>query len=168
MNVQIPTSREVINAIGNLLTYYVDRQQIVVAIMIEFRPDIIEGLGINKILNIDITRQYQEWQVRIDGFSFAGIWKNEWEYLFHGHGCRLIHKITKEPLEWNAGHPKSFYIGWFARHADWKLQTQKNEPDIEIYRSLKENKQLDVVFSHMIELDMLIKPPDKNGYFFVR
>jgi hypothetical protein len=51
----------------------------------------------------------------------SGYWgdNNEWQYFLHGGGCRLIHTVTGEPINWNATTVERFDKFWFLDYLLW-------------------------------------------------
>ena len=119
-------------ALARLIEQFLERKQIVFELLLEFRPDIFKIYGIDKVipvLNIDNRIEQLIKSYNKDNYN-PDVPINGWHRFFHGHGCKLTHAITKEPLEWDIGHPRSFYIEWFGENLEWRMKNQKDHPDI--------------------------------------
>src|SRR5260221_11415033 len=86
--------------IYSLIRKFVERQKLALSIIEDLHPDFLlrddllkDGL-IDELL--DATKTYSH-------VPQKGYWgeNNEWEYFFHGGGCRLIHSMTREPIDWD-------------------------------------------------------------------
>jgi hypothetical protein len=98
---------EVQNAIYRLVQQFVERQKIVREAIAELRPTYL-GLNLPH------------------GRPSIGFWgeNNEWKYIVHGMGCKLVHRNTGEPLEWDAPHVEIFDRYWFVNWLVWILNAQ--------------------------------------------
>ena len=118
-----------------LVKQYVGRQSLVLEVMRELRPDIIVRLE----KRVDSMTQEQWIELRLENQrkSQVGFWgkEQEWEYFFHGGGCRLIHKQTGERINWDAGDLNTFNLDWFISHLQWHLKQSDDNEDIKIVRS---------------------------------
>jgi hypothetical protein len=63
-------------------------------------------------------------QPNIAPVTGTGYWgeNNEWRYYLHGVGCRLIHTITDEIVDWDASDPYRFDPYWFVEWLSWFLK----------------------------------------------
>jgi len=154
-------------ALVNLIFDYVQRQQLVVQAMVHFRPDLIRGLEIDKILGINLEEEYKFFLEHYLGNDaiFNGIWRDEWQYYLHGYGCKLTNLKTKEPLEWDAGHPQSFYLGWFATHLEWRIQQNFSNEYIKICYIWLQSNALQDALDKLIEDGVLQNQPEYSGWF---
>lgn len=158
--------RKIVHCIARMISHYIIRQQIVVELLLEYGTGLMKHYGVDIILDIDIEKQRIFWEQNYLGnIPQIGIWRDEWEYFMHGRGCRLTHKTTKEPFEWDAGHPKSFYLGSFYTHAQWRTLHDPQHDDILLYKS----KIVDIkeTFNLMENIDMLVRDPLHGTYFLV-
>lgn len=107
-------------AIYTLVKRFVQRQAIVLEALKELRPDFfMETTDENVAIILAYRRSSQ-----------IGYWGEgkQWEYFIHGRGCRLIHTITGEPVEWDVYDLNTFNQDWFVHHLEWLLkQTYQDE-----------------------------------------
>jgi hypothetical protein len=102
----------------HLLTQeYVNRQDLVRQIMFDVRPDILARFDKNVSPDhlYELAAQYLHYPQR-------GFWgtDTEWEYYFHGHGCRIVNTISQEPIEWDAPDIWQFDRYWLLNYLQWK------------------------------------------------
>ncbi len=55
-----------------------------------------------------------------------GTWGDaqEWQYFFHGKGCRLRNTLTGEVIDWDCPNVEAFDPYCFLDHLRWRLETQ--------------------------------------------
>jgi hypothetical protein len=141
-----------------LVERFVQRQHLVVEAIKEIRPDLLsEHIG-----GETKPRPPKEY-IRA---TQAGDWgKNkEWDYFIHGGGCRLIHKVTKEPIEWNAPDINKFDPYWFCNWVQWLLsQSTEDESEKEIVFTLESRlKSQDIKEMRKIVFELLNQLRDKG------
>ena len=98
------------DAIYGLIHRFVQRQQLSLEVIREFRPYLVDSTKRRP------TKEYAP-------ATNWGYWgqKNEWEYFLHGGGCRLTHTITGEIVDWDAPDLYRFDPYWFAGWLAWCL-----------------------------------------------
>jgi len=108
-------------AVHSLVSSFVQRQKLVLAALSEIRPDLLDMVGEKRVRP---TKEYIK-------LTQSGYWgeDKEWRYFIHGRGCRLIHTVTKEPIEWDAPDVQRFDPYWFVNWVNWLL-TQGDENKI--------------------------------------
>lgn len=121
------------NALVRLIEEFLERKQIVLEFLLERLPGFFKDIGIDKILNIDERIELAgyintELYADLDYDPDAAV--NGWHRYIHGHGCKFIHATTKEPIEWDIGHPRSFNTNWFGENLEWRMKNQKDHPNI--------------------------------------
>jgi hypothetical protein len=144
--------------------YYIERQQLVVQAMLDLKLD-INAIGkfgalawgydelsnesslaeIDHLLQNTFDEHKREvlkarkyaMEVKV---SRKGVWMDDtgqnWNYHLHGGGCLLQNIQTQEPLDWDCPNPKAFDSYFFARHLDWRLNTNQADEDIRNLREL--------------------------------
>lgn len=122
------------SAVYAAIRKFVQRQSLVLEAMKDLRPDIVmrrrnEGDPDPK----EVARLTQEYFRRPP----VGDWgeNKEWEFYLHGAGCRLTHKITNEPIEWDVGSLDRFDRFWFVYHLEWRLDSDVADEDISVIRA---------------------------------
>ncbi|MBN8594454.1 MAG: hypothetical protein J0M33_22040 [Anaerolineae bacterium] len=105
------------------LRTYVERQEIANQALSQLRPDLLmlaNAQGAEQIMNGFALREAYE------AIPFTGIWLDsdgkEWDYFIHGLGCRLINRISKEQIEWDAPDVTAFDIEWFINWVEWYVE----------------------------------------------
>lgn len=93
------------------LADFIGRQQLVVRAALE--------LGVNPVM---LAKGVAGWYDKVPSF---GDWGDEWEFAFHGAGCDLRHKLTSEPISWNAPDPQAFSVMPFLHHLEWRLNHEQ-------------------------------------------
>ncbi len=119
-------------AIYTLVKRFVQRQAIVLEALKELRPDFfIETTDENVAIILAYRRSSQ-----------IGYWGEgkQWEYFIHGRGCRLIHTITGEPVEWDVYDLNTFNQDWFIRHLEWLLKQKNQDKSLISVKVWLENK----------------------------
>lgn len=58
----------------------------------------------------------------------VGTWGVEWDFTFHGSGCLLRNRRTKEEIDWNGPDLASFSPYFFAYHLEWRLAQSHDLP----------------------------------------
>lgn len=139
---------EVVEALLHLMEHFIERQQIVVRIMVLLRPELIRRYGIDKLLGIDIEpnlRALQIAQDKLEDFRmiFDGVWKDEWRWRLHGIGCQLTNIHTGEPFNWDSVHP--YDLEYFWQHLDWRIRHEPTDLSIQTYLKWKQNHKLEPV-----------------------
>lgn len=115
-------------AVYKLVTQYVTRQELVLAAITELRPDILSlAKGETNEELLQMVKQYAN-------VPQVGRWgpDKEWSYFIHGGGCRLIHTLTQEPIEWDAPNVRECDRFWFMNYLIWWLtqaSSMDNEPE---------------------------------------
>jgi hypothetical protein len=131
------------SALHNIIVKFVDRQLVVLEAMRELRPDITMTM-----LNIGTAHEQQEATKQFhkrrkeEGYSGLGYWgaNNEWQYFQHGLGCRLVHTVTQERIEWDLGNLCRFNRFWFVNYLEWLLSTDQSDQDVQVIRSWLNNQ----------------------------
>jgi hypothetical protein len=120
-------------AVYKLIKVFVERQKIVFGAMIELHPLLMARAGV--IPESQLPQNVKE--RRLSSIVFAGDWgeAKEWNYYLHGAGCRLVHKTTGEPIEWDASDVKRFDSYWFTKWIEWSLEQESYGESIEVIKS---------------------------------
>jgi hypothetical protein len=123
-------------AMCRLIERFVDRQALAAQTMQALRPDKI--LKASPAVPIEeIYRAHEKYS----GTPTIGVIE-EWHYAFHGLGCRLIHRETKEPIEWDAPDLQRFDRYWFENWVTWLLSQSNSDKDVAIIKSSMVKMQL--------------------------
>lgn len=124
--------------VRNLIAYFILRQQLVLVAMVDVNPKFLY-----KLTQIDIEPYAQLHRERLLDYKRAKaegkldevptlpIWKGDWECFAHGHGCRLTHLRTGEPIEWDTPDAQGFRIDWFMNHLEWRLKNELHDPYVQ-------------------------------------
>jgi hypothetical protein len=126
----------VVQAIQNLIATYKERQQIVIAAMVELRPDIIKLRSDERFLDSEVAARLHTLitnsESEFRGWSFTkGTWGNDsWDYDLGYTRLTIINKITAEPLTWAASDPAAVEIDGFRRHLQWRINNQPDDENI--------------------------------------
>lgn len=120
------------SAVYSLIKKYVKRQSIVLEALKDMRPDIVR-----RWMEPHAPKDISEATVDYYCLHPIGTWGSdrEWDYFIHGWGCRLTHKQTGEPIEWDVGNLKIFDKNWFLNHLKWQLENNNEDDDIQIIKS---------------------------------
>ncbi len=115
-------------AVYKLVKAFVERQKIVFDAMMELHPRLMSRYRV-----IPLQPEQDKWPM-----TFIGDWgeAKEWNYFLHGAGCRLIHKLTGEPIEWDASDVKRFDSYWFTKWVEWYLEQEHDDESIRIIKLL--------------------------------
>jgi hypothetical protein len=125
----------------SLVQRFVQRQAIVLEAMRDLRPDLVAEAG-DEIPPQFIGENRKEYLRKF----YKGHWgkDKEWEYYLHGGGCRLIHTVTQERIEWDAGSLLRFDRFWFANYVEWLLNQDVEDENLTTFREWFK-KELSVV-----------------------
>jgi hypothetical protein len=143
-----------------LVEVFVARQEVVLKAMKELRPDIVaryEGTYMPEML-AQLTLEYSR-------HPQTGYWgeNQEWEYFLHGGGCRLTHRTTGEPIEWDVGSLKRFDKTWFVNWLIWLVETFTRSGYAD--NSSKKDKIRDDVYRVLEELEKGNLLTKENQYY---
>ena len=150
------------SAVYSLVKLFVERQKIALAITKELRPHFFATTG------EELRRPSKEY-LRA---TYKGYWgkDHEWEYFFHGEGCRLIHTITQESIDWDSPDVQRFDPYWFAYWVEWWLR-QNDDAVAQIIMSELNNQNdglrnlLFGVLKQLHQLEMLRFYPDRTNMY---
>lgn len=153
--------------VHSLIRKYIERQEIVREALSELRPDLLllSKAGISPQELIEAAKRHTH-------VPQTGRWGEEWLYTIHGKGCRLIHTVTQEPLEWDAGDVKSFDRFWFVNHLNWLLSQNIDEAPLSELKSRLSGSKSDLqrlVFDALSQLEQIglivrSSPSNPNKY----
>jgi hypothetical protein len=109
-------------AVYRLAGKFVERQEIVLHAMIELHPILMVRAGVipQSQLSPTLTIHSKSSIVPVGDWGEG----KEWHYLLHGAGCLLIHKITNEPINWDAPDTQRFDRYWFVDWVEWALKRE--------------------------------------------
>jgi hypothetical protein len=119
----MPMNQESVQvAVLALIRRYVARQQTAADAMQQLRPD-LWFQTYQKEWTAAILVKLKALQAQVAGIPQKGYWgeHDEWEYFFHGGGCRLVHTSTGEPIDWDAPNIRRFDKFWFLNYMQWIL-----------------------------------------------
>jgi hypothetical protein len=134
------------SAIYSLIQSFVQRQSLVLEAISDLRPDKVMRAEHSDDSEFWMQWTFESWQSFVLGFArrpAIGDWgKNkEWEYFLHGDGCRLIHKATRERIEWDLGSLRTFDRYWFVNHLEWLLDQNTVDEAVITVRVWYENEK---------------------------
>lgn len=100
-----------------LIKKYISRQQMVLAAITNLRPDILAFA--KGVINDEVLQMVEKYA----SVPQTGYWDTtkEWSYFIHAGGCKLIHTVTHEPIEWDAPNVREFDRFWFMNYLVWWL-----------------------------------------------
>jgi hypothetical protein len=144
-------------AVLSLVRRYVARQELVQDALRDLRPDLLfrrdqmTGGQIEQLLTL--TKTYS-------GVPQRGNWgqEGEWSYFIHGGGCRLVHRVTAEPIDWDAPETVRFDKYSLLNYFEWLLKQDVADKSVSIVRSqlIENNTPLhDFLFSILEQLRQL-------------
>ncbi len=144
-------------AMHALIQEYVDRQQLVIACIQDYRPYLLAPN----------SETYQRLSKMSPRRRSIGRWgsEREWHYYFHGIGCCLSHTITQEPIEWDAmlsdedrPHKERFNAGWFENWVKWYIH-KHDDKVASIIRDVLEDRRKNLTRTPFIpnSLDELVE-----------
>jgi hypothetical protein len=111
-----------------MIQTFCERQAIVLEAMRELRPDqVMQAFGTGT------PEERKELRLKSLRSVPVGLWGQnpEWEYFFHGRGCRLINTETNEKLQWDLkdGNLKRFDRSWFVDYLEWRITFDQKHAD---------------------------------------
>jgi hypothetical protein len=112
-----------------LLRRYAARQQLAADAMQQLRPDLWFQTH-QEEWTAALLGELKALQAQAAGIPQKGSWgeHDEWEYFFHGGGCRLVHTSTGEPIDWDAPNTHRFDTFWFLNYLQWVLAHEPANP----------------------------------------
>jgi len=115
-------------AILTLVQGYVERQAIVLTSMQQLHSPVFI-LSYSDEWTDELIDQYRQAVEDAAHIPQRGYWgdNNEWQYFLHGGGCRLIHTLTGEPLNWDAPKVERFDKFWFLDYLVWLLTNDSTD-----------------------------------------
>lgn len=102
--------------------YLTRRREAVVRAVLELRPELVAYMNLQMVYFIpDLDEKVAEFKAnRDDGvIPIRGLWNENWEYEFHGIGCKLRNPTTLENFDWDMGRPDHFSLGELELYLDW-------------------------------------------------
>lgn len=103
--------------IYHVLKRFVSRQLLVLEVLTNLRPDIVAYENSSDIVIEELLPMLEQYKHA----AFSGTWK-DWDYYIHGRGCRLTHRGTDEPIEWDLPDLEVFDKHWFVNYLNWYAQ----------------------------------------------
>lgn len=178
---------QVSQAVQNLIVHYKERQQIVIAAMVELRPDIVKVRADERFMDPGVISRLRALIANSEndfkGWSFVkGTWGNDsWNYDLGHTRLTIMNKATGEPLTWAASDPLAIEVDGFRQHLKWRIENQSDEENIktctdwyktqtQTYRQARisgedENWLLDpwTLLEDMIEQQVIVLKQDDYG-----
>lgn len=119
-----------------IIPLYISRQHLVHRAIEELRPDLLMlADDVPKEKMIEKHLQAREVFAQYSHVPQSGIWEaedGEWDYFIHGLGCRIINRISQEPIEWAAPNLSTFLPEWFINWAKWYLTSSETLQDVSV------------------------------------
>lgn len=125
------------SAVLALIRRFIARQQLVFDALMDLRPHFVMFAGRHELTDEE-GRQLSQLRLKYSReVPQKGYWgaNNEWEYFVHGGGCRLVHTVTKEPIEWDASDIRRFDKFWLVNYLEWLFQQQTEDEWIEVLKT---------------------------------
>jgi uncharacterized protein DUF6896 len=151
------------SSVLSVLTLFVKRQELVSDALSAIRPDLMAGWAEKR------DRPTKEYIKNTQN----GFWGKDkkWKYFIHGRGCRLVHTVTNEPIEWDAPELRRFDPYWFANWVEWLLAQETESEQIRIIKAQLIDQQEDLrtfLFNVLDKLQqagaLLLHPGSTNKY----
>ena len=151
-------------AVQSLIEQFVRRQVLVLTLMRKIRPDIVMYCR-----NEGSFEEYQALHKKFHRNSQLGVW-DDWNYFIHGNGCRLTHRITGEPIEWDVADLRSFDTYWFLNYVEWQLAQRELSKEAQILADALAESGLEIKALILRELAMLsdqgvLSPPQGQIHY---
>ena len=108
-------------ALHALMTEFVRRIPLVLEVIEARHPDFLVVLA--ELPKEELTELLETYA----HVPQQGIWTNiegEWEHVFHGRGCRLTHRVTREVIDWNPPDTNHLDLWKFRSWLDWAVRTE--------------------------------------------
>jgi uncharacterized protein DUF6896 len=120
-------------AMLSLIQQYINRQQLVSEVIHQLRPDLLMLSTQTEWTpqRLELLEQQQE---LVKSTPQKGQW-GEWHYFFHGGGCRLVHVLTSEPINWDLPDLNCFDKFWFLEYLEWLLSQARLNNSAAILKS---------------------------------
>jgi hypothetical protein len=164
------------SAMYSLIWEYVDRQQIALQALNQLRPDLIFFSHRTAADDENEDEAFLQEFIRLNrlytNVPYNGEWE-EWEYVIHGMGIRLIHTVTKQPIEWDAPNVLCFDRYWLVNYLEWYTAFDVEDEALRIIHDAYRNYQgrfRDFTFDIIDQLQrigVLLRPKSDNWNKFV-
>jgi hypothetical protein len=166
-------------AVLALVRRFVKRQQLVFDALMNIRPHLVMYADHRTELTEEESRELSRLRHEYFRQSPSGHWgvDKEWTYFLHGVGCRLVHNVTQEPIDWNASNVDGFDKFWLVDYLQWLLGQQSNDEWLQVLKTQfaersaslpqrVDSKLREFIFPILEELsqDGILSEPDYNRY----
>lgn len=110
-----------------LLRRFVARQRLVMELIQSVRPHLLS--------REDSTTARPAKEVM--SATARGDWGplGEWCFHMHGSGCKMVHRLTGEPLDWQAPNIRRFDVYCFLAWVTWYWEQRDVDPEVKRLRS---------------------------------
>lgn len=140
------------DAVLSLVEIFITRQHLVSDVIQTLRPDMfaIADKSISDIDLIEFVKKYAH-------VPQVGVWQNSeglWEYYFHGNGCRLMHEVTGEVIDWDAPNNEMFDPWKFIYWIKWAVETKPKHLTDEancLETKIKQDGELEALITNTLE-----------------
>jgi hypothetical protein len=134
---QKPIPDEVVQATRNLIDYYAERQQIVISVMVELFPDVINIRATERFIDDGVANRLRALITDADttfkGWQFTkGVWNDSWDYEIGHTRCTMVNRDTDERLSWAASDPAAIELHSFSTHLAWRIKNEPEDEDIRV------------------------------------
>jgi hypothetical protein len=144
------------NQMLTAISLFIERQMVVLEIMQQMRPDLLALAGATDAESVLAGFALSE---KHGSVPQKGIWTHEnqeWEYFFHGLGCRLIHMDSGEPIEWDAPDVSSFDKEWFLNWYRWYLTHNLSDDSAD-------DEHWSTLFDEFVRTGKIMADPRRGG-----
>jgi hypothetical protein len=131
------TSPTIHTEILTLIQRYVERQTIVLTAMQQLSPHLFMRSYSGEWTS-EIVDQYRRAMEQVAHIPSSGFWgdNDEWQYSLHGGGCRLVHTVTGEPINWDAPKVERFDKFWFLDYLVWLLANDPTDATVAVLQPI--------------------------------
>lgn len=122
-------SREQEAVVLRLVEHFVRRQRLVLELIRDVRPHLLSAAPVRPPKEVMAATSKGTWGS-----------EGEWRFHMHGLGCKMVHILTGEPLDWQPPDLKRFDVYCFQAWLGWYWDQLDVEPDVKGLRQRLESK----------------------------
>ena len=144
------------------LHYLTRRRETVIRALLELRPELVLYANLQMIYDVpNLEAKVIDFKAKRDSdqIPIRGIWDRNWQYEFHGIGCRLSNRISGESFDWDMDRPDRFFLGEVEMHLEWRLQSDTDANEIRWFSDWVKNhgSNFDLLLDYLKRNELIVE-----------